>query len=175
MKDIISISISIFALVLSIANTIYLIICNHKRINILLNTYTKSIINGKYIYIFDLLIENKSRLPIAINSVKIVNKNIEYDMNRNPKLISDITSKTGNMITGNYKLFSAKFPINISGLISDRKFLELSIVEDIDGECLFEFFTNRGIIKKEIDITEFYIEPTKFIKEYKDFVKYANE
>ena len=167
MKDIISISISIFALVLSIANIIYLIICNHKRINILLNTYTKSIINGKYIYKFDLLIENKSRLPIAINSVKIVNKN--------PKLISVITRKTDNMITENYKLFSAKFPINISGLISDRKFLELSIVEDIDGECLFEFFTNRGIIKKEIDITEFYIEPTKFIKEYKDFVEYTNE
>lgn len=41
LKDIITISISSLALLLSLVNTIYILIYNHKRINLILNLYKK--------------------------------------------------------------------------------------------------------------------------------------
>ncbi|CDC62159.1 unknown [Clostridium sp. CAG:417] len=38
----------------------------------------------------------------------------------NPKLISEITGRSGKDITGESSLYSSSFPINIVGLISNR-------------------------------------------------------
>ena len=122
LKDIITISISSLALLLSLANTIYILICNHKRINLIIKKKKKNIVNGKYIYIFDLMIENKSRLAVAISFLKIVKNKEEFIFNVNPKLISEITSQTGKNITGEFSLYSSSFPVNITGLNSNRVF-----------------------------------------------------
>ena len=169
--DVITIIISSLALLLSLANTIYILICNHKRINIIISSYTKNIVNEKYVYIFDLILENKSRLAIAISSLKIMKDKEEFTFNVNPKLISEITSRTGKEITGESSLYSSSFPINIMGLSSNRVFLELSADENIEGECNINLISNRGKTKKKINIDNSYMDPKVFMKEYKDLVK----
>ncbi len=169
--EIISIIIAILAFVLSLGNAIYTYKCNHKNINLIINSYTRNYIKDKYIYIFDLLIENKSRLPISINSIKIVKGEKEYKININPTLLSEITSRTGKNITGVSKLFSATFPINISGLNDSREFIELSKNIDLSGDCIIKLCTNRGIIKREFNIDSYYFDAKEFFKIYKDYVK----
>lgn len=173
-NNIVTTIVSIIALVLSIGNAIYIFVCNHKKIDLKLNSYTKNIVNGKYAYIFDILIENKSRLPISINSLKIIKEKKEITFNPNPKLISEITSRSGKTITDKASLYSTAFPINILGLNDNREFFELSNNENLEGKCIIKILTNRGKVSKKINLNDSYIDTSTFMKEYKDLVKSKN-
>ena len=170
---IISIIISIIAVVISLINLIYTFICNHKNLDVSINSFTKNYVHGKCVYLFDLSIINKSRLPIAINSLTIAKNKEFYQISVNPKLISEIVSRSGKEITGVSRLFSSGFPININGLVASRCFFELPINDScIDGNITFFLSTNRGMVKKKINVDDFYLDSSLFIKEYKDYVKF---
>lgn len=166
-----SIIISILALVLSLINFIYLIITNMKRVELIIDSFSKGKVDNKIYYFFNITITNKSRLPIAINEISIKTNQENFTFFKSPRLLCESQVTRGKEVIRRKEIYSAKFPLNINGLCSEQFFLMLYAPEEINNEeNKMIVKTSRG--KTEINIKKldnYFIEDNNFFEELRNY------
>lgn len=154
---------SILAFIISTINLIYLIFTNKKKVAFKIENYTSQYTNNKYFYIFNIEFVNKSRLPISINDLTFIDKDNKYSIIKTPRLLADDTIY-------NKEIHSTKFPINITGLTSEQKFIVMHGPKKFEKDTIeVIILTNRGKIKKKIHIKKYYLTFAQFSN---DVLKY---
>ena len=114
---------SILAFIISIINLIYLIFTNKKRISFKIENYTSSKVNNKNFYMFNIEFMNKSRLSISINDLIFIDGENSYSIIKSPRLLAEKNTTRNREVIRHQEVHSTKFPINITGLTSEQKFI----------------------------------------------------
>lgn len=158
-RENITLVIAIFGAIGTIFTWIHNIITNRKNISLsIISAYHKNNIMVAYI-----MIENKSRMPICINSFSLTEGKKKVMCKQIPTKIIEITNRSGTEITDRRNIYSCKFPISLGALSSDSvyTFFDLRDINiDISEELNFLIATNRGkelsvrIIPKYVDSFE---------------------
>lgn len=166
-----SIILSVLALIISFINLIYLFFTNRKKLNIEINNYTlMNIGESKNWYIFNVELINKSRLPVSINEINILDKGITYAIIKSPRLLSEKNNTRNREIIKHQEVHSSKFPINLGGLTSEQKFIVMYGPERFsDDKVKIIINTNRGKIKKNLVYKNLYLTATDFAKETSEY------
>lgn len=145
-KNHLALIISVISLILSIYNFLYLLITRCKKIEFQVLKYRYIPINGYKIYQFQIIITNKSQLPISINNISTKGIYCKFD----PTRITD-------------KVSTFSFPITLSSLESKSGWLEFKTQNEIDIQSdRFNIYTSRGLVKDIIPITENIIDATPY-------------
>lgn len=161
---------SILAFIISLINLIYLILTNKKNLTFNIRNYTLANVNKKHFYMFNVEFVNKSRLPISINEITILDNKNKYKIIKSPRLLAEKDTKRNKEIIRHQEVHSAKFPINITGLSSKQEFLVMYGPEKIVNEkTKIIINTNRGKIVKKVLLNNYYLEPTKFTEETSEY------
>lgn len=80
-------------------------------------------VNKKHFYMFNVEFVNKSRLPISVNEITIIENENKYKIIKSPRLLAEKDTKRNKEIIRHQEVHSAKFPINIIGLSFNQEFL----------------------------------------------------
>lgn len=99
-----------------------------------------------------LSIQNRSRLPISIDSMSIVIENVSYHCQVPPHVIFTVTHRSGQTITDKKDYISINFPINLSSLGGASGYIEFDIPQEVSKKLstplILEVSTNRGKLPK---------------------------
>lgn len=152
--------IAILGLILSLSNSIYILINNRKALEIKEIFYTKRKIKDKIYYEFNMIIINKSVLPISISDIKLQSDSNQYDVKLDKSKVSELKNTNGESTT----FYSSSFPINLNGLEASREMLIFSL----DKELLTEvneliLMTSRGKVNIEINFQDKYITTSEYL------------
>lgn len=161
---------SVLAFTISVVNLIYLIFTNKKRIIFKFENYTSAKVNNKNFYMFNMEFINKSRLSISINDIFFIDGENSYSIIKSPRLLAEKNTTRSEEIIRHQEVHSTKFPINITGLTSEQKFIVMYGPEQFENEIIkIVIMTNRGKIKKKINIKKYYLTPEQFMKETSEY------
>ena len=116
-KNHLAIIISVISISLSIYNFAYLFFTRCKKLQFEIIKYKCLPINGYNIYQFQVIITNKSQLPISISNISLNNIYCKFD----PTRITD-------------KVSTISFPISLNSLESKSGWLEFKIQNEIKIE-----------------------------------------
>lgn len=155
---------SVLAFIISMINLIYLLFTNKKKIAFKIENYTSSKVDSKNFYMFNIEFINKSRLPISINDLIIIDGTNTYSIIKSPRLLAEKTTTRNKEVIRHQEVHSAKFPINITGLTSKQKFIVMYGPEKFQDEKVkIILLTNRGTRKKKISIKKHSLIPNQFM------------
>ena len=161
---------SVSAFTISVINLIYLIFTNKKRISFKIENYTSAKVNNKKFYMFNMEFINKSRLSISINDLIFIDGKNSYSSIKSPRLLAEKSTTRNKEVIRHQEVHSTKFPINITGLTSEQKFVVLYGPEKFENETLkIIIMTNRGKIKKKINIKKYYLTSDQFMDEASEY------
>ena len=161
---------SVLAFIISIINLIYLIFTNKKRISFKIENYTSSKVNNKNFYMFNMEFMNKSRLSISINDLIFIDGENSYSIIKSPRLLAEKSTTRNREVIRHQEVHSTKFPINITGLTSEQKFIVMYGPEKFENEMIkIIIMTNRGKIKKKINIKKYYLTPQQFMDDASEY------
>lgn len=140
--------VAVLGFLISLLNLWYLLKNNRKSINIREIFYTKNKYSGNYFYELNMILTNKSRLPISIVDVSFENKGKLYSSKLDRTKISSYKDPKNGIVN----FYSSEFPINLNGLESSKEMLLFCLEEEINIEKLkLIITTSRGKIKKKIN------------------------
>lgn len=140
--------IAVLGFLLSIINFSYLIKNNWKSIGIKEIFYTKTKLEGKIFYEFNMILMNKSRQPISIVDISFENKGKMCSAKLDRTKIGHSTDPKNVTTT----FYSSEFPINLNGLESSKEMILFCLTDEINNEEIdLIITTNRGKIKKMVD------------------------
>ena len=161
---------SVLAFIISMINLIYLIFTNKKKIAFKIENYTSTDVDSKNFYMFNMEFVNKSRLSISINDLIFVDRTDTYSIIKFPKLLAEKSSTRNKEVARHQEVHSTKFPINITGLTSEQKFIVMYGPEKFENEEIeIILLTNRGKIKKKIHIKKYYLTPDQFMDDASEY------
>ncbi|MDD3325410.1 MAG: hypothetical protein PHN38_09860 [Sulfurospirillaceae bacterium] len=150
----VTLGIAIFGALGTIITWIHGVIVTRKKISF---EIVNAVYSEKLIYAF-VMLNNKSRLPIAINSISLYYNNKNIFCEKIPKKILNRTLKTGTTITSREEIKSEPFPISLNGLLGSSGYL-LFFTEGYDfnkeDKVDINIFTNRGKIQLKSVNTNF--------------------
>lgn len=166
-----SIIISVIALIISIINLIYLLMTNKKRFNLTIENYSQGKVDNKDFYFFNVILSNKSRLPIAINEISLVEQEEIYTFIKSPRLLLEGQTTRGKEVLKRKEIYSSKFPLNINGLCSEQFFLVMYGPKDFNSKKVKIIInTSRGKVKRKIiNFKKYFIQSDNFFKELKSY------
>lgn len=148
---------SVLTFIISMINLIYLIFTNKKKIAFKIENYTSADVDSKNFYMFNMEFMNKSRLSISINDLIFVDGTNRYSIIKSPRLLAEKSTTRNKEVIRHQEVHSTKFPINITGLTSEQKFIVMYGPEKFENEEIeIILLTNRGKIKKKIHIKKYY-------------------
>ena len=150
---------SVLALILSLSNTIYLIITQNFKIKVKFKEYVFiDKINDKPL-ILGVIIENQSRLPVSISRMFLHINRERFEFSWFPQLVFESNLHRNEKSLNESNIYSLCFPQNINSLCSccgyfvvrsDSKF----DVNDLkQSKCKIEIQSNRGKRKFKIDFS----------------------
>ncbi len=144
--------IAIFGALGTLSTWVYRFVVTKKKIGF---EIVGSVYSDKLVYMFYIL-NNKSRLPISINSISICDNKNEIYCEKIPKRLLRKEEKSGSIVKSTTDTFSENFPIAINGLLGHSGYL-LFVTEKYDFDktenTSINIYTNRGKIKiKKIDL-----------------------
>lgn len=161
---------SVLAFTISIINLIYLIFTNKKRISFKIENYTSSKVNNKNFYMFNMEFMNKSRLSISINDLIFIDGENSYSIIKSPRLLAEKSTTRNKEVIRHQEVHSTKFPINITGLTSEQKFIVMYGSEKFENEIIkIIMLTNRCKIKKKINIKKYYLTTEQFMDDASEY------
>lgn len=147
-RDNITLAIAIFGAVGTIATWITTAL--HSRKHIAVHIVKAYQYNNKLILY--LSFQNKSRLPISIDSITLVTEDSNYFCNTIQHIIFTITPKTGKTIAGKSDITSILFPINLSSLGGASGYVEFDFPQEaskrLSTHLNLQVQTNRGALPK---------------------------
>lgn len=168
-----TLALSIIAIILSLINFIYLYCTNKKKLDINIRNYTTSQYpptkdkENPFFYMIYIDFINKSRLPIAITSVQIIDSENIYNINLSSERIAEKNRKQNNVIIERQTVDSAGFPINLNGLTAKGEILLMYGKKEFSNEkSILIINTNRGKVKKKINIKQKVISNANFTEQY---------
>lgn len=145
-KNNLALIISVMSLFLSIYNFLYLLLTRRKKLEFQVLKYKYLPINGYKIYQFQIIITNKSQLPISVSNISTNGIYCKFD----PTRITD-------------KVSTISFPITLSSLESKSGWLEFKTQNEIDiHSSYFNIYTSRGLVEDIVPITENIIDATPY-------------
>ncbi|MGN1374432.1 MAG: hypothetical protein ACI4XK_03935 [Bacilli bacterium] len=113
---------------------------------------------------------NKSRLSISINDLLFIDGENSYSIIKSPRLIAEKSTTRNREVIRHQEVHSTKFPINITGLTSEQKFIVMYGAEKFENEIIkIIIMTNRGKIKKKINIKKYYLTPQQFMDDASEY------
>lgn len=142
----VTLGIAIFGALGTIITWIHGIIVTRKKISF---EIVSAIYSENLVYAFFIL-NNKSRLPIAINSISLYNNKKNIFCEKISKKIFEKSLRTGTIITNREEIKSEQFPISLSGLLGSSGYILFHtkgfnfMKED---KVDINLFTNRGLIR----------------------------
>ena len=141
---------SVLTFIISMINLIYLIFTNKKKIAFKIENYTSADVDSKNFYMFNMEFMNKSRLSISINDLIFVDRTDTYSIIKFPKLLAEKSTTRNKEVIRHQRhqeVHSTKFPINITGLTSEQRFIVMYGPEKFENEKIkIILLTNRGKI-----------------------------
>ena len=167
----IEIMISIAALILSVFNFSYLLFSNNRRLVLEIENFSSGKVDNKDFYFFNIIITNKSRLPISINELGLKNDSNVYTFIKSPRLLLEGQTTRGKEIIRKKEIYSIKFPITINGLCSEQFFVVMYGPKKFSNRrSKFIIKTSRGKIKKKINsLLNKYIDSKVFFNDIKNY------
>ena len=115
-KNQITFIIAVLSFILSVYNFLHSLFTNRANLKIIYKLHTVCNNLLDYPIIFNLVIENKSRLDISISRLFLKVNDCMYEFDSEPNWIGEKTRRTGNNITDKITLHSLVIPQTISGL-----------------------------------------------------------
>lgn len=145
-KNNLTLVISVISLALSIYNFSYSLYIRHKKLELQILKYRYISMNGYHIYQFQIIIINKSQLPISVNNISTEDIYCKFD----PTRITD-------------KVSTFQFPILLNSLEAKSGWLEFKTESEIDiNSMYFNFYTSRGLIDDIVPLTDNIIDNTLY-------------
>lgn len=141
--------IAIAGFVLSIINTSYIFIKNHKKLKMHIDrSAIKYYFSDKDHLIIHYQISNLSQLPISITQIKLIINNSSYTCNIHEEVVETATYKNPNRIIHEKISTNDVMPINLPALTSHSGFLSFPIpkgtLQGNEKSWIFQICTNRG-------------------------------
>ena len=128
-----------------------------KSIDIKEMFYLKIFLYKKYIYEFSIMLINKSKQPISIINIEIINNGKSYYAKNDKTIITE--SKKQEI-----KIMTADFPINLTCLEAQKQIIYFKLDEELENEKFdLIIYTNRGKVIKHVDYTQKQITPEEYI------------
>ena len=113
---------------------------------------------------------NKSRLSVSINDLIFLDGVNNYSIIKSPRLLAEKSTTSNKEVIRHKEVHSTKFPINITGLTSEQKFIVMYGPEKFENEIIkIIMLTNRGKIKKKINIKKYYLTSDKFMNDVSEY------
>lgn len=143
-KENITLCLSIFGSIGTIATWIYSYIKNRKKFsfesNGFLSTNKGLILHTQFV--------NHSRLSIAITAISIKLRGQDYFCGRIPEKVLEHTRRKGQTIVSHKEYFSLDFPINLASLCGTSGYLYFPFDEEnppeLPSKTTVTIYTNRG-------------------------------
>ena len=101
------------------------------------------------------MIINKSKQPISIINIEIINKEKSYYAKSDKTIISERKDSSG-VVT---KFMTADFPINLGCLEAKKEIIYFKLDEEFD----LIIYTNRGKVIKKVNYNQKQITPEEYI------------
>ena len=146
-------AIAVFAFIMSAATWVLSFIRERKRIDVSVIDYSARVESVQLFMLF----MNKSRLPISITSVAIVNGNKSALCELEPQDVKILAEKSGNVVTRQDVYRTASMPIYILPLGATQQYLEFRIAHlgletplARGSKVSLAISTNRGTINKTV-------------------------
>lgn len=159
-RENITLAIAIFGALGTISTWIYNYITSRKNISFsIISAFYKNSTLSAYI-----MVENKSRMPVCINGVTIIEGKKKAMCKQMPTKILEITNRTGSEVIDKRKIYTCQFPISLGALSGDSGYICFNLKDfniDVSKELNFLIATNRG---KELSVR---IAP-KYVDSIKD-------
>lgn len=163
--------IAIAAFVLSLTSWIYMIYMNRKDVSLIINRYTSyrtEDLQKESLYMMSVSFENKSRQPIAISKLAILQDDVEYDFRVDATIIFKGALRTGDRVDESNEISSTQFPINLSPLNSCHAYTYVTLPSDcvlpVSTPLTFAIYTNRGVVKQMIhELQKAHVDKNKFL------------
>lgn len=153
--------IAVSGFIISIINLIYLIKNNLKSIDIKELYFLKMVITNKYHYEFTTIFVNKSKLPISIINIEIINNNKSYYSKSDKTIVCEHKDSQG-VIT---KIMTADFPINLNCLESKKEIIYFKLDEELEKENFkMIIYTNRGKLEKNVSFKQKQVKIQEYAK-----------
>lgn len=147
-KENITFALAVFGSVGTLISAIASFIHRHKKLSIHIS---KLYFDHTSIWLY-CIFENKSQLPISINSLSVQIKNIFIHTSQIPQKVLEITDRSGNTITNRREFYSISFPIFLPALGGTAGYVYFDIPEErleiLPTELFFQAGTNRGMVRK---------------------------
>ena len=119
---------------------------------------------------FNIEFMNKSRLSISINDLIFIDGENSYSIIKSPRLLAEKNTTRNREVIRHQEVHSTKFPINITGLTSEQKFIVMYGPEKFENEIIkIIIMTNRGKIKKKINIKKYYLTLQQFTNDASEY------
>ncbi|MBA8935837.1 hypothetical protein [Clostridium beijerinckii] len=149
-KETITFLIAIIGFLLSLFNTLYLLLSNRKNINLIYKYHEEcSRLRNKPIY-FEFIIENRSRLNISISRMFLNVNETTFEFSSSPEFIYEHTRSNGSCVVDRKVFYSNTLPQTISGLGVLGGFFWVDTSDDFEYDRLYKsdisisLHTNRG-------------------------------
>lgn len=134
---------TIFSLVSS-----FLVMRKNLRVTVSNAVYRKEF----HILMISLTFENRSRLPIAITSVKVFSLNGELPVEKYPRCVNEYTHRHGKEVVDRKFQYNLEFPVDIAqlGAVSGSILLEISPkeFESLPTPLIVQVHSTRGRVQK---------------------------
>lgn len=115
-NDQITFIIAVISFILSVYNFLYSLFINRSNLKIIYKSHIFCDNIPECPIIFNLILENKSRLDISISRLFLKVNDCIYEFDSEPNWIGEKTQRTGNKITDKITLHSLEIPQTIPGL-----------------------------------------------------------
>lgn len=153
--EIISIILSLIAIIVTIINLTIYIYSRKKHINLDILGYSEFEIENKRYLLLSLFIANKSILANSISRISIIKDKKEYTCKKNKVLLfehktTQIHKDTKEVVFQNeYNTF--QYPIRLESYDISHGYIIFEETFSFDKNEKLTLYTSRGIIKKKID------------------------
>lgn len=146
-KENILAAISVLAFIMSLSTWVFTFINQRRKVKLNVEHYYQSG-NGNY-HFFLFSIENRSRLPILITHIYLINENQnKLKCQIMPTEVITTTLKSGNVEKTLKSIYSIQFPISISSLDGISGYIAFEdrqkVIPVLTTDANFEVHTNRG-------------------------------
>ena len=162
-RENITLILAIFGSVGTLITWISKVVTSRKSVNVSLGR----IYEPDKIFCCFLVFENKSRLPICINSVSVVIDGIPFPCAIIPHVSYTVTRKSGSKVIGEREYPSLALPLNLGGLSGSSGFLDFDIPQEylqkISTPLTLQVSTNRGNLKQMKLEFEDYSDPGELL------------
>lgn len=147
-KENITFSLAVFGSIGTLISAIISFIHRRKKLSIHIS---KLYFDHTSIWLY-CIFENKSQLPISINSLAVQIRNSFIYTSQIPQKVFEVTDRSGNTITSKREFYSIAFPISLPALSGTAGYVYFDIpgerLETLPTELFFQAGTNRGMVKK---------------------------